>query len=354
MKIVHFVPFAPNACGMYEAARDMYVADLKAGHDVHMVDVGVTVNGKHKPGSVGKNDNRNGLNIITENQNVVLDADIIMAHTGVSDNWLVKCQAPMFWVMHGRPAACFKPEQFKNRSSYSLMAEIATWQRAKVLLSFWEYHRIFWKPIIPANKLVILPAPPIDGSRFRKNGKTHFFNAAKDGMYNIIMAESWREDVDCYEIVHGVIEAAKKQPGIKAHIYAMESPVPKCWEYLLSELRKYNALGEIWGRRPNMEEIYRAGDILLSPQRIVTRTVGEALCCGLPVIADEGNEFATWQANIREPDKLAELIIQAIKDLSTKRSEIWKKVEKTALSFSLTAYSLQMNDLYKKHALKRG
>jgi hypothetical protein len=37
-----------------------------------------------------------------------------------------------------------------------------------------------------------------------------------------------------------------------------------------------------------MEQIYRSMDMVLTPHRIVTRIIGEAMCCGVPVVAGGG------------------------------------------------------------------
>jgi len=345
MKIVHFTPFAPMACGLYEAARDMVVADKLAGHEVFVVDVGTTINNQHTPGVIGKEDKRNGTNIVSADPIVARHADLLIAHSGVPDPWFSVCQTPMIWVLHGRPAACFKPEQFKRGHSYTLMADIATWPRVKVLLSFWPFHTKYWNSIISEEKLVCLPAPPIDSNRFNSNGPEHDFGA-KRGKWNIVIADSWREDVDLFEITNGAIECAKNTPGVKFHFYGVENPLPPCWDRLLLVLQQLGALGDVWDRRPNIEEVYRAADMVLSPHRIVTRIIGEALSCGTPVIAARGCEFATWTCIPEELEDVASIIQEAISQLSINRKGIKHQVKEVAKAFSLIEYNKEMEKIY--------
>ena len=345
MRIIHFAPFAPCACGLYEAARDMVIADRRAGHDAHLVDVGPTMrDGTHTDGKPGQIDSRGGTEIKTAEPGVAFFADMIVAHTGIPDNWIVQTQAPIVWILHGRPAACFRPEQFGNGNSYTLMATLATWPRVKKMVTFWPYHVQFWNPIIPADKLVCFPAPPIDETRFSPEGTTHDF-ADLGGKYNVMLSDAWREDVDIYEITHGAIEFAKSRKDVRFHFYGVQQPL-RCWEFMFAELRRLGALGEVWGQRPNIEEVYRAADALLSPQRIVTRTVGEALSCGTPVIAAYGCEKATYQINPAEPVSIKAQLGAMIQNVEDNRESVKNRARESAKDFSLAEYSKNMNRVY--------
>ena len=351
MRIVHFAPFAPCACGLYEAARDMVIADSMAGHEAHFVDVGITtqIKGefKQEPGVPGKEDFRCGKKLITEDPIIAHTADIIVAHTGVPDNWISSCQAPIVWILHGRPTACFKPEQFGTGNSYSLIATLAQWPRIKAMVTFWDHHVLYWEPIIPKDKLVCFPAPPIDENRFNPIGKKHDFKELGKE-WNIVLTDSWRDDVDIYEIIHGAIEVAKTRNDVRFHIYGIDNKLPACWEYLIAQLRKYDALGELWARRQDIEEVYRAADILLSPHRIVTRAIGEALSCGTPVIAADGCDLATFTTRPDEPDDVALDIHDLINGITYDPMRIKEKVSNSAKALSLEEYSKNMNNVYNR------
>jgi hypothetical protein len=53
-----------------------------------------------------------------------------------------------------------------------------------------------------------------------------------------------------------------------------------------------------------MERVYRAFDFMYTPHRIITQTVGEAVACGLPVIAPHGNKVASQTIDITDPAQL--------------------------------------------------
>ena len=349
MNIVHFAPFAPNGCGLYEAARDMIVADRIAGHDTLLVDVGITVNGQHIPGEAGKKDERGRAVVETHPSDIALDADLIIAHTGIPDPWIAGCQAPIVWMLHGRPQACFCPEQFGNGNSYSLMAMLAKWPRVKQMVTFWPYHRAFWLPIIPESKLAVLDAPPVDPQRFPSTGEKHDF-AGMGGAVNVVLADSWREDVDLYEITSGLIEFAKGNVGVKFHFFGMENPL-RCWEFLLNELKMYGALGQVCARWPGMEGVFRGADLVVSPHRITTRVIAEALSCGTPVLAARGCEFATWACDPADPADVALALAGAISELNVDATK--ERVTSAASKFSLTKYNEAMSLVY-KNALNNG
>ncbi len=343
MNIVHFAPFAPCACGLYEAARDMVVADRDAGHNSNLVDIGLTTtDGQYIAGAPGKEDARGERVIISADIAIIRDADVLIAHSGVPDNWLSPYQTPMIWMLHGRPRICFSPEQFKRGHSFTLMANIASWPRVKAVVTFWPAHTQYWSVIVPKDKLVTLSAPPIDCKRFSVEGVRHDYSAMSDKI-NIILADSWREDIDLYEITNGAIEFARnnEKQDVKFHFFGVQEPLG-CWEYLMAELRLNNALGEVWSRRANMQEVYRAASIVLSPHRITTRVIGEALCCGTPVIAANGNLHATWTCTPDDPSNVSKTITYAIDQMY----KVGDKVEKIAQEFSLEKYNKAMEKIY--------
>lgn len=344
MKIVHFAPFAPCGCGLYEAARDMVTADREAGHISELVDVGSTIRGgNYTPGEPGKVDNRGFAKIVSADPQEARNADILIAHTGTPDPWFSVCQSPLIWVLHGRPQACFQPEQFGQGNSYSLMAEIASWPRVKVLLSFWPFHEKYWRAIVPNGKLVCLEAPPVDHSRFNPVGPTHDFGAL-GGKYNVVLADSWREDVDLFEITNGCLEYARAHHGVKFHFYGCDTPLPKCWEILFNGLKDLGAMGEIWARRPNLDEVYRAADLVISPHRITTRVIAEALCCDTPVMAARGCEYANWTCNPEEPGDVATMLEKALGELN----QVKDQVKEIARNFALETYNQGMKTVYEK------
>ncbi|MFH1569789.1 MAG: hypothetical protein ABIL09_17465 [Gemmatimonadota bacterium] len=295
MKVAHFAPFAPRACGLYEAARDFVLADQLAGRSAIFVDVGsVGDGGAYQPPRPGAEDVRRSWTLRVSPQDEALSADLWVVHNCINDRaFSARAGQPMVWVLHGRPVDCFRPEFWRRgAASYSTYAEVAAWPRVRRLLTLWPEHAPLWAPIVPAGKLAVLPAPPIDQDLYSPDGPVHEFAPEHRGEFHVLIADSWRED-DPYYLVHGVALAARKIPGLRLHLYSCEQPSGP-WDHLYRHLRGLGVLGETRGRMGDMDHLYRAVDLVLTHNFSVSRIVAEALSCGTAVLAAAPNAFATF------------------------------------------------------------
>lgn len=345
MRIVHLAPFGPNRAGIYEAARDMVRADVLVGHDVTFVDVGVQTSTEREPCRVGAVDDRGGFALKTADPVVVDEAELVVAHSGVPDAWLVRTQCPLVFVMHGRPQASFRLELSRGISSYSCYAGVAKWPRTKALVHFWPEFQPYWRTVMPAHKLVALDFPPVDRERFAPDGERHVIERRHRGRYNGLICDSWREDVDPFDSLNAAVEAARKIPGLTWHLYGMDQTDGPTG-MLIDALRRAGALGELCGRVPNMEQIYRSMDFVLTPHRIVTRVVGEALACGTPVVAADGCKVTPYTAPPHEPSSVAEEIRFLTTRLDKQAAEVREEALEAAERFSLSRYSAAINEVY--------
>lgn len=333
----------------------MVRADVMRGHLATFVDVGPSLsNGTQQPARIGQVDNRGGFRLVTSPPEWADSADLIVYHTGAPDGWVARNQAPIVWVVHGRPLASFRPEQ--NNSplhSYSLYATVAAWPRVKKMLYFWPEFTPYWEVILPASKLAPLDWPAIDLERFSPDGPKHEFSQQHRGRWNALICDSWRQDIDCFEITSGAIEAAKLIPGLKVHFYSIET-VPgtnvlqPCWDLLTTGLRRLGSLGELSGRQNDMEQVYRAVDFVMTPNRIVTRVVGEALACGIPVLAPHGCKVTPWQADMGDPHDIARVTVQLVNALQSDSVAVKKECLHTARQFGLARFGQAVEQVYQE------
>jgi len=343
MIITHIAPFAPNQCGLYEAARDMVKADVLSGNNVYFVDAGTTVNGIRQDSKIGVSDNRGNFNLQTISHELIDDTDIIVMHTGCSDSWIVRNQAPIIWVIHGRPLACFRPEQTKNILSYSLYKNLSNWPRSKRFVYFWPEFTPHWQVMIDESKLCALDYPVIDETRFCNIGDKH--KLQNEGRINLLVCDSSREDIDLYEMTLGLIEACKRISGLKIHFYGFDLPLSKGWDVLLSRLKELGGLGDLMGRVTDMEKVYRSVDGLISPNRIITRTIGEALCCGIPVITQNNCKLADYTCDMSDPLDIVEAINLFKIDFDNNRNDKESILNRSKV-LNMTTYSEKINKLY--------
>lgn len=346
MRICHLAPFAPFRAGIYEAARDMFRADHLAGHDVDFVDTGVVLGAKKEAPQVGALDERGGFALRTAPPSVVSQADLLILHSGVPDAWLAPTTAPLICVVHGRPHAAFRYERnTPGAESYSVYARIAQWPRTAAMLHFWPSFTPYWAAIFPPEKLITLPAPPIDGALYCPEGPTHYLSPVYDAPVNGLICDAWREDVDIFEAAHGALEASRRTPGLRWHFYGFDDTGGP-FAHLLNAFRKADALGEVSGRVKNMEQVYRRMDLMLTPQRIITRTVGEALSCGLPVVGARGLQTATAQADISSPSSVATAIGRVLLRRRDNARALREGVLEERRLFDLDLFGRRMTSLY--------
>jgi hypothetical protein len=344
MYIGHFAPFAPAKCGLYEAARDMAKADLLAGHGVHFFDTGIIEGDKQHPPQIGKQDNRAGFSVNVSGLEEINNLDLIIAHTGINDNWIVKNDCPIIWVVHGRPLACFRPELMGKNNSFSLYENISKWQRVKKMLYFWSEFTPYWKNVFPESKLHCLEYPCVDQARFCPDGKKYDWK--EKGKYNILLCDSMREDICNFELVNGLIEAVRQFQGIKIHfVGSLDFPLANCWNIVLNKLKSLGGLGDIIGRITNIEDVYRSADLVASPNRIITRTISEAISCCVPVLCQQGNKIGTYQCDIAYTDDIVKAIGLFISHKDQKINFI-EELKKLHNLISLENYSKNMESIY--------
>ncbi|MFA4854190.1 MAG: hypothetical protein WC616_02435 [Candidatus Omnitrophota bacterium] len=322
-------------------------ADINIGHEVYFIDSGITVSDKREQPIVGGVDDRAGFKVITADPANIKLADVIVLHTGIPDEWLTGIKAPIVWVIHARPLAAFRPAQNRGIDSF-FYASIMKQPQIKKAVFFWPELEPYWKIVIPEEKLYAFDYPVVDEHRFSPTGEKHIVGKEHLGKFNGLICDSWREDIDIYETVCGAIEAARNIPGLKWHLYAFDNPVPECWTYLIDELKRLGAMGELCARMPDMEKVYRGFDFLLTPHRIVTRVIGEALSCGLPVIAANGCKVAQETADISDPHSVADAVKRMVNRITDSRGLVKGLALMEARKFNLNAFGAQMNRLYQE------
>jgi hypothetical protein len=346
LKIAHISPFAPNRCGLYEASRDMAKADILAGHTVYFIDCGVTnPDGTREPIQDGAIDNRAGFKLITAHPDILSNAHLIIMHSGIDDSWLVKTQAPILWMVHGKPLDCFRPEQNGQRSSYSLYGQLEKWARVKKMIHFWPEYIPYWKPLFSDEKHICLDYPVIDEQRFNNEGQKHVLE--NPGKYNILICDSVRADIDLFETAIGCIEVAKKYPNeFKFHFYGFDFPIKPCWESVFNRLKDVGGLGDLKPRMTDMEQVYRAVDCIFSPNRINNRVVAESLSCGIPVIQESGGTgLGNYFCNIPDTKDVIEAFTMFKKDFDNGLINSNEIIERSKI-FNLDKYSTKMNAIY--------
>jgi glycosyltransferase involved in cell wall biosynthesis len=325
-----------------EAARDFVMADRAAGHVAEFVDTGVTVAGVRGQPQPGAEDVRAGSTLRTVSPRDVDNFDLFVLHDGVPFEVLRRTSVPIVVVIHGRPLAC------RDSGGWDFVATMAGLERVRRLVTLWPRHLAYWRVVVPEAKLRAIAAPPIDQTQFCPEGPRHDWEPR--GAFNVLVADSWRE-IDPWEALHGALLAAKVIPGLRVHTYAIEPvgtppQVPKAWDYVFRAMAAAGIQGEVSGRKPDMDRVYRAADLVLTPHVIATRIVGEALSCGAPVLGARGNEFAQFACSPSEPESVAEALEGAYRLWSSDRASLAHAVAEAARRFAPAGFSQALGAVY--------
>lgn len=307
MRIVHVAPFAPGRCGLYETTAELIMAERALGHEVDLVDAGI-------PGEdprVGIPDPIHG--VTAWGPDAARGADLIVSHTGMPKAVLELTDAPIVHVLHGRPEGSFRLQQAGKSPVYNMVDKWAKSSRYVAFVTLWPEYRHYWRALVPERKLHVVSPPPVDLQRFKPTGKPYEFQPP--GAPNVVVADVWREDVSPLHVISALScpEVHEAAPGMRVHIYALKSPLG-AMHLVLRRLLASGHAGEFKGMMKGMSLILRAADVVVTPHRIATRVIREALASGTPVIAREGCTWTPYRFDPEVPSTLVEPLRRILLD----------------------------------------
>lgn len=272
MRIAHVAICTPGRCGLYETARELVAAERALGVDARLVDP----KPHQKFGVTGED---RGVPIA--HWDWALTADVIASHSGHDGTPVATTDQPIFHFAHGRPASTWLGERKGGAPAYSYALSRRHQDRYRACVTFWpEYeaaHAELWHP----KPVVVLP-PPCDLDHWSP-GPTAYDFAGRAGRVNVVMTDPWsREDQHPIHAVHAFAAFARDVPGARLHIYAMDGN-----RRGLSAIKALlgDGLGIVQGWATDLRSVYRKADLLITTNRIYTRSVREAMSCGCPVVS---------------------------------------------------------------------
>ena len=314
MKVVHSVRVTPERCGLYETTRELVAALREAGVDSRMIDIDGKATGTDRGALIAP-------------VGFVDECDVIISHSGVTQRQF-DTGKPIVHIMHGRPRSSFLLELSGKLAIYSFLRARAGCERYKAFVTFWPEHVPYWSVILPPEKIMVVP-PPVDLKRWTPDGPKGYGFHGHKGAINVVCTDAWREDKDPFHMVNAYAIFARKHPDARLHIFG-NSANQKGWEVLFKVLREMGALGEIGGWVHGLANVYRAADFSITPQRIATRSVREALACGCPIVAPLNNEYTKWRADEELPECMADSMECAWDWIAVHRQEAREAARKQA------------------------
>ncbi len=286
IRIAHFSIFSPHASGQYGTVKDLILAERSVGIDAHFIDYGFK----------DKRESREGLQdgeIITHPIKWADEADIWFCHSLIPK----EVSKPVVLALHGRPENSFRLEFHKISPVMSSIIQCAREKKYQAYVTFWKEHLFYWSRILPGEKIFYIPSP-IDLDTFLPQGPLHDFGK-NSGVPNIVIADMWREDTTPFNLIFAAKYFREHfYKDTKLHLYGI--PHDNTCINFLSPLKKAGLLGELSGLVKNLPDIYRASDMVITPNIIATRVVRESLASGTPIVAPHGCRFTEFRAEPRD------------------------------------------------------
>ena len=265
------------------------------------------------------------------------EADLIVRHTAVPST-IESLGIPMIICLHGRPENTFILERQGRMPIFSFMEQLPYDLRYKAYIVFWEEYLPIWSMILPSEKLEYVPAS-VDMDEFNPEGPKFSFGD-RAGAPNLLVTDMWREDVTPFNLL--MAAAVFKQQychEAKVHVFGLPDTKEGPIAVLARTLEKTGVWGSAFTLHDKMADIYRAGDILLTPHVIATRIIREACASGLPIIADNGCPYTPFTANPRDLDGFAAMI-----------NKVWTKIQNGSIHNTLDSRQIAAENFSMKKA----
>jgi len=326
LRICHVAPVTPGQCGLYETARELAAAEQDMGHRVYIVDPRPYEREEHKAfqtfkcSSCGEeNKVEIGKNVVTARPadwsadrevciapiSEIARSDVVISHSGMSEDEFGDFDTPRIHVAHGRPNSSYRIQRSGKGpilQTYHNMMKDARWKK---MVTFWPGYGDYLSLLFPR---VVEMNPFVDLNHWQRQDTGWDWDwDGKGGETNLLICDIWRMDKDPYFALHGAFQYAKEHEGTKIHLYGCDQN-PLGRDTIIQCLKEHGVLGDVKAMVKDLRPAYSAADSMITPHRIATRTVREALACGCNVVAANGNPYTDYTADIEDLREYAEVV----------------------------------------------
>lgn len=321
MKIAHFSYFAPHASGMYVTIAELVAAENKLGMDAGLIDTNNY--------SGGNTDESTGNLIVSKELSWADDADVYVLSSAIPQDYKLKGK-PIVMILHGCPRDIFEGELFnmngKNEAAFSTMLSyFKQTDKFKAFVTLWKEHYEYYKDYV--DDMYCVPAG-CNLDKYKIEGKKYGFVGS--GAPNVVFSDIWRFMKHPYHILHGIKLAQKQLPNLKLHMYGLPEKDKALWYELCRTAGFDKFLGELDGIIFDLDDVYRAADMVITPVEVSHRITREAMASGTPVIAG-GYEHTPYNFHPYKPVEMAEQIIRCWSDIQADPEGVKNRCRETAL-----------------------
>lgn len=153
--------------------------------------------------------------------------------------------------------------------------------RFRCAVTFWKEYEPYFRNIWDPKPVYTIPAT-VD-LEYWHPGEADYDFAGRRGEYNVVMFDPWsREDSSPYHSIHAFKIFSETVKGARLHMFAWDGN-----KKALGGLTKLlgNAGGTLHRWCTNVRKVMWSADMLITPHRIYTRSIREAMACGLQVVS---------------------------------------------------------------------
>jgi glycosyltransferase involved in cell wall biosynthesis len=273
MRVVHAAIATPNRCGLYETTRELVAAERALGVNAWIYDPDPVE--QYFPGG-----NDRGVPI-SRDSDLALEADIIISHSGHDNTPLQHSDQPVIHVAHGRPLSTFMGERGGKAPGLTYQTQRRHKDRFRAAVTFWPEYEPYLRNIWAPKPVHTLP-PSVDLDYWRPGSSDYDFHGRRGG-YNVVMLDPWsREDSSPYHCIHAFVLFRKIMPDARLHMLAWDGN-KRGLGGLTNLLGDGGGMVTRWAT--NVREILHSADMVITPHRIYTRSIREAMACGLQVVS---------------------------------------------------------------------
>jgi len=341
MKIAHWSSFAPSRSGLYEAAKDLVLAERAAGIDALFMNMSIEDIEQHKAKCPGGRIDEANLN--PSDWEAAKDAKIWVIHRGIPASMLEESKKHyLIMAIHGAPEHMMMHdiENSGNVQSFNSHINMVNNYDRSVALNEHDYR--IWQMYAPPEKLVHID-DSIDVTRFSPDGYAWEFT----GEPSILHADVSRNIKLPFTLFWAMGKIYESIPEARLQMYGLPFAEINTFRNMMVRAQNIHLLGTLESVQmitSDLRPMMRGSDIGVNPNLsgVRSRVTMEMMACGLPVVgAGEGYPIRRYRTY--DTHGLAETILEA-----------WEEIQKdpTAAREQARAYAVEHFDV--KNAVETG
>jgi len=288
MKISHFSSFAPGRSGLYEAAKDLVLAERAAGIDSLFINMSVADPVKHIAECPGGRLDEADLNPSTWEE--AKDAPIWVVHRGIPASLLEESKKHyIIMAIHGSPEHILINDVQNNGNVQGFNDHINMVMNYDKAVALNEHDFHIWKLYADPGQVVHIE-DSIDVSRYPPDGFAWEFH----GLPAILYADVCRNIKLPFTLYWAMAGIHEKLPEARLEMYGLPFAEVNTFRNTMVRASNINLLGTLESVQlitSDLKPAMRGAHIGVNPNLsgVKSRVTMEMMACGLPVVASNGD-----------------------------------------------------------------